>query len=859
MTAADEADQYADVVDDATEWPVYDAAVAYLRTGWCPTPLKGKVPVRTGWASGVRPSTADCWTWWVEDRHDGVGVVCGAVSGGLIVIDIEGRLVVDTERMAKVLEHLRESGVLHLVADALDRASSTTPSGGRHLFFRVTGGVVPGNAKLAYKKAGTDDVLLVETRGEGGQVAAPPAPGRSWDGSSGPGQAVEVTLDELACILAAFRSIDESERLVAPPAKPRVESDFVPPANPTVADAFSLAMMAGDLAWTDVLDPGWSREGYDRQGRSQWLRPEYGGVKPTSSFSAKGFEKYVAGPVPVLVVHSAAVSHLPQGEGQRLTPGRVWAHCWFDGDEAAAYAALEKAITGDELDPRVAALPSTVLDLAAAIVAEKHPRDDGPLADDREPAPEPPPGHLDLSCLPPALRAAAHSVSEHTGSPVETCALAGLAALSAAVAGHLTVRYAWDEPMCLFTLAAGDPGERKTAVLKQMGTGPLSHAADVVDDIVAAALVRWKVTGEQLAADLDAATDTATQIRIERLIDEHKARKPVRPRFTVGDGTPEGIVDVMASHRGVAAVFSAEGTLLNVVAGGYNDNRAVAIGYLNSAWSAETISSVRRGTGRVHVEDPYLAACLVVQPAFISRLGASAMEETGFTARWIVTHPRSTVWESEAHTRPLDRDAMKRWRGRIAGILTRCWDPDRPERDALIVTEHAASVFRNYYSEILQAGKRSVGFAKQWRAKAHGQTLRVAGLFALAKDPNATAIDAATMADAVTFMRWATAETMRVVAPEVEAPGASVPIQRTLRAIRAHWDGLRTVDGQERVSRREVYRWVRQQAWVASAENVQDALVELVEKGYLEEGPVQPRQKAGSEFIVRKAVLEADV
>lgn len=355
--------------NQATETSVYDAAVAYLEAGWTPTPLRGKIPTQKRW-SGIKPTKADCWTWWMEDHHDGVGIVCGRTSGNLVVIDIEGALVADVERMSRVVSAAGDYGVGHHLTAAFNRACALTPSGGRHLYLTVTDTPnVPGNAKLAFKGNGDTAVLLAETRGEGGQVAAPPGGGRVWAGTSGPGVSIRVTQTELDGLLNAFRSIDEDIRHHTPPqpAKP-----YTPDANrtPSIADAWSDALLAGAITWADVLDPGWTFNGYDDEGRSLWVRPDYGN-KTKANASAKGFERYAGGAAPVLVVHSTSVPHLPHGPHQRLTPARVWAHINFNGDMAAANAALENVVTTGEADPRIGDLPTAVTERAAAIAAAK--------------------------------------------------------------------------------------------------------------------------------------------------------------------------------------------------------------------------------------------------------------------------------------------------------------------------------------------------------------------------------------------------------------------------------------------------------------------------------------------------------
>lgn len=357
------------IVEDAPHtWPLYDAAIHYLASGWTPTPLRGKRPTQKHWV-GLKPSPADCWAWWVEDAHDGIGIICGTTSGNLLVVDIEHDLAADTAAMETVVLDAIRRGVIDHLAHALDRTSASTPSGGLHLYFTVTDTeTVPGNEKLAYRGAGDTAILLAETRGEGGQVAAPPGDRRAWRGTSRPGVATPVTRAQLAAVLDSFRTLDQAHIRHAPPPGPRIPWDPDRRRRPTVADAWTAPLMDGRITWADICDHGWTRNGYDDEGRSLWVRPDYG-HKTRALSSARGFETWAGGPAPVLVVHSTAVPHLPAGGGQRLTPSRVWAASHFDGDEAAANAALEALATTGDIDPRIGQpVPTCVLDEVRRIV-----------------------------------------------------------------------------------------------------------------------------------------------------------------------------------------------------------------------------------------------------------------------------------------------------------------------------------------------------------------------------------------------------------------------------------------------------------------------------------------------------------
>ena len=88
----------------------------------------------------------------------GIGVICGARSGGLLVIDVD---VHGTDGRGSLRDFIAQRGPLPETTMVL------TPSGGCHLWYRVPDGVaVPRNA--------TAPSLGMDVRGEGGYVAAPP-------------------------------------------------------------------------------------------------------------------------------------------------------------------------------------------------------------------------------------------------------------------------------------------------------------------------------------------------------------------------------------------------------------------------------------------------------------------------------------------------------------------------------------------------------------------------------------------------------------------------------------------------------------------------------------------------------------
>ena len=102
------------------------------------------------------------------------------------------------------------------------------------------------------------------------------------------------------------------------------------------------------ITWADILDPGWTFNGYDDVGGRCGYVPTMA-RKPRRYRARKGFERCSGGATPVLVVHSSSAPHLPSGGGHG-SPRRGVGSWQLRRDEAAALAALEAAVTTGDMD-----------------------------------------------------------------------------------------------------------------------------------------------------------------------------------------------------------------------------------------------------------------------------------------------------------------------------------------------------------------------------------------------------------------------------------------------------------------------------------------------------------------------------
>lgn len=207
------------------------AAHRYADAGLSPLPTtrKGdaKGPALPSWKrmQSAIASHEELDRWYADgSTANSVGIVCGAVSGNLEMIDFDlGGAAY--ERWRNVVEDAAPGLVRRLVIE-------TTPSGGRHAIYRCADSV-GGNVKLAAKRFEADDatplwigakeyvprqdragkwhctVTTIETRGEGGMFLCAPSEGYEIV-QNDIAEPPIVTTEERDIMLGAAWSLDES-------------------------------------------------------------------------------------------------------------------------------------------------------------------------------------------------------------------------------------------------------------------------------------------------------------------------------------------------------------------------------------------------------------------------------------------------------------------------------------------------------------------------------------------------------------------------------------------------------------------------------------------------------------------------
>lgn len=228
---------------------------------------------------------------WFKPRPDsaftyGIGIVCGAASGGLEMLELEGRAA-SGDDLTRIAEMCEQYGIAWLWDLLLDQGyAEWTPSGGLHFLYRITDHEVPGNTKVARRPATEEELLespkdsvkvLSETRGEGGYVVVAPSGGAvhksgdSWSTVAGTmGQFLNVLWEDRCTLIAAVTAALDVPLPREAPAAPTPRSPLSRPQGSAArpGDAFNER-----ATWTEILEPhGWQVHS-QRGAETFWTRP----------------------------------------------------------------------------------------------------------------------------------------------------------------------------------------------------------------------------------------------------------------------------------------------------------------------------------------------------------------------------------------------------------------------------------------------------------------------------------------------------------------------------------------------------------------------------------------------------------
>lgn len=293
---------------------IKDKAKEYLKAQLSIIPTKeNKIPALPAWKpyQSEKIKEDEVEALFSGGNVKGLAIICGAISGGLEVIDVDTKYDT-TGSLWEELRGLIEDNLPELYKSLV---IAQTMSGGYHIYYRCK--EIKGNLKLATK---LNQEVLIETRGEGGYVIAPPTPKYTYIQGE-PKNIPTITPEDREILFSISKSFNELEEI-----KPKVNTTTSTTYNSTGLSPFEDYNQRGDIVGL-LESKGW-RVVNQRGERINLLRP--------GSTDSKTSGNYHTG-LKVLRVFSSSTEFNPD---KGYSPSQVFSLLECNSDNKLTYRRL---------------------------------------------------------------------------------------------------------------------------------------------------------------------------------------------------------------------------------------------------------------------------------------------------------------------------------------------------------------------------------------------------------------------------------------------------------------------------------------------------------------------------------------
>lgn len=372
----------------------------------------------------------------------------------------------------------------------------------------------------------------------------------------------------------------------------------------------------------------------------------------------------------------------------------------------------------------------------------------GETQDDEWPDPIPLEGKtlppIPIETFPTWLKDMIAHVAAATETPPELAAMMGLATLATTAQRTFEIEPepGYREPVNLWTIAAMDSGNRKTAVLIQM-TAPLSdYEADQASIIepeykrkaserkTCESRIQHLRTKAAKCTDKEEFTKASAEIA---KLEADLPVVPVVPQLWIQDVTPEKLAVVMAEQGGILSLVSDEGGLFETFAGRYSGG-IPNLDLILKAHAGSPVRIHRQCREPIDMDAPTLTMGLSPQPEILRGLAETpGFRGRGLLARFLYVLPTSQLGARTLSPCPLPATTATAYSAGLQAIL-KIKPKGQAPRHCLQLTEDAHAEWKSFSLVVeheLREGQR-FEYLRDWAGKLPGAAARVAGLLHIA-------------------------------------------------------------------------------------------------------------------------------
>ena len=461
--------------------------------------------------------------------------------------------------------------------------------------------------------------------------------------------------------------------------------------------------------------------------------------------------------------------------------------------------------------------------------------------------------------LPHVLREFVEAESHFTQTPSDLAALLCLAVCGAAIAKRVRIeaRPGFSEPTNLYVCVILDPGNRKSAVFGD-SVRPLKELEKELIESEGPTISRLKSQRRQDEQRLKilekkGIDDSAARHQACELAAELEAKPlAVLPRLLVDDATGEKLGMMLADQNGRIASFSAEGTVFDLMAGLYSKNGLPQMDVYLKGHNGDDLVTDRVGRETVQVASPALSCAYTVQKSVIEGMNETkAFRGRGLLGRFFYAMPASWIGHRDVACPPVPDEVKHRY----DQLVRRLFALEGPIM--LRLSPEAAIAFQNWEveAERMLAEGGDLEAMRDWGAKLHGGTLRLAGILHCAAGSPHHVVSRDSVEAAIRISRY--------LIPHAEAVFDAMTALDDPTTDGARYLVRWIEDNQlEEFTRRDAHQHGRRK--FKKAEELDAPIGELISRGYIRlkqsegEHSNNPGRKPSPRYEVNPALLESE-
>jgi hypothetical protein len=747
-----------DSCPDCVDW-----ALSYAAVGMRVFPVDARKKPLVKWSEGATIDSEVIRGWWATWRG---ADIAWAVPDGVLVIDCDcsgsSRGIRDFERLAGIA-----------VGD-VETPTATSPTGGRHLFYRTDGRLYKNWARFLPGAS-------IDTRTIGGYVVLPsPGNGREWlkplsmpmasapdwvpvarpdEPGKKPGEArpyAGETPYGFAMVAAALRDIPATEEGTQEPTLHRwcfTLGGLVAGGMLEYEPTLQMLIAAAERMPTYRPNEPWKNLGKKvvrsmRIGMEQPIAepPDYPASVDVDAETEREIFKEMGWP-------------WPPGSGDSPRPNGA--------DPSAGMEQKSGGSDGSSKDKGGAA-PGAA------------PPDDGsplPLFPTLEPqAPYP------VTALGPLAEGAAMIAEQiQTTECVAGNSVLAVASLVAQALADIEMPIGsrgQSRPLSLYFATVVLSGDRKSSTDVE-ALFPVRQREDDLFQGYEEALKAWRVAHRAWQSQVRS-IERKSKLTLAQRIAEIKAagpepEAPIRPAFLIPDLTTEGLARRWQKLPASIGLFSAEGGQLLGGFGFSIDHRLATAASLSLLWDAGRMRRLRAGEEELtDLRGRRLAMHIMVQPkAAVGFLGDEVLRDQGLLSRLLLAAPPSLA--GNRLFKETDGAAVLEEYSQLILAVLKVWPSDlREVRPRLLrLTATARTLWIRFYNKVErdQGAKGVLAGLQEIANKAPEQAARIAGVLAIVASPGATEVDDEAMKNGVALATWYLDEAVRLAGAVNASPG----------------------------------------------------------------------------------------